>query len=195
VVGVDQAGRGAWAGPLVAAAVCLKVGKKFSHPLLRDSKKLSQLQREKVFDYIKTVCEIGLGIVTVEEIDEWGLQKANVMVIERAVVGTGRDLSLRGIELVIDHIGAFKKYTTLTLPYSLHKFGEAKFKEIAAASIAAKVYRDDLMKKLAQEYPGYGFERHKGYGTALHQVGLKRLGVMSAHRLSFRPIKVLLAND
>lgn len=231
LIGVDEAGRGAWAGPLVAAAVCLKSGKKFNHKLLRDSKKLSPKQREEVFAYLQDIVDIGVGMVMAKEIDSRGLQQANVLAIERAVQklnqiaasrwgGTRNDrLGLQranvmaaeravegikyevlsrgpgsrvaGPDLHIDYIGGFKRYTILKDNYSLHKFGESKFPEIAAASIIAKVTRDRLMVKMAKKFPDYGLELHKGYGTALHKKQLEKLGVTTIHRQSFAPIKLL----
>lgn len=188
LIGVDEAGRGAWAGPLVAAAACLKTGKKFNHPLIRDSKKLSPRQREEVFNYLQDVVEIGIGIVTAKEIDEMGLQWANVVAVERAISHVVVRQAHHDIRYVVDYIGGFKNYTTLEDNYSLHKFGESKFTEIAAASIVAKVTRDKMLIKLAKKFPDYGFELHKGYGTALHQERLKRHGVTEVHRMSFGPI-------
>ncbi len=193
IIGCDEAGRGAWAGPLVAAAVFLKSDKKFNHKLLRDSKKLSPQQREEVFAYLQEVVEIGVGIVTAQEIDSRGLQQANVLAIERAIKKLRiKNEELRVLELRIDYIGAFKKYTTLKEKYSLHKFGESKFPEIAAASIIAKVTRDRMMIQLAQQFPNYGLELHKGYGTAWHRKQLKKIGTTTIHRKSFAPIKSLL---
>jgi ribonuclease HII len=192
IIGADEAGRGAWAGPLVAAAVCLKTGQKFNHKLLRDSKKLSPQQREEVFAYLQEVVEIGIGIVSSEEIDRVGLQRANVMAIERAIKKLRiKNEELRVLELRVDYIGAFKKYTTLKENYSLHKFGESKFPEIAAASIIAKVTRDRMMVESAKEFSHYGFELHKGYGTRLHQKQLKKYGVTEIHRKTFGPIREL----
>ncbi len=199
IIGVDEAGRGAWAGPLVAAAVYLKSGKKFDHKLLRDSKKLSPKQREEVFIYLQDVVEIGVGIVGSSEIDEMGLQRANVRSVEKAI----RELRKKKEELrileptfgrmiQIDYIGGFKKYTSLKDNYTLHKFGESKFLEIAAASIIAKVTRDRMMFELAKEFPNYGFELHKGYGTELHQERLKKYGVTKIHRGSFKPVALSL---
>lgn len=190
IIGVDEAGRGAWAGPLVATAVYLKTGKKFNHKLLRDSKKLSPKQREEVFAYLQDVVEIGVGIISSSEIDEMGLQRGNVVAVERALAGVGsKEKEER--DVLIDYIGGFKRYTILKDNYTLHKFGESKFPEIAAASIIAKVTRDRRMIELAEEFPHYGFELHKGYGTRLHQEGLKRYGVTKIHRGSFKPIKII----
>lgn len=198
IIGCDEAGRGAWAGPLVAAAVFLKSDKKFNHKLLRDSKKLSPKQREEVFNYLQEVVEIGVGVVSPEEIDRVGLQRANVLAIERAVESIkykvlSKQIGSRiaGPDLLIDYIGAFKKYTTLKENYSLHKFGESKFPEIAAASIIAKVTRDRMMMEQAKKFPRYGFDLHKGYGTALHKQRLQKCGVTTIHRQSFAPIKLL----
>lgn len=192
IIGADEAGRGAWAGPLVAAVVYLKLHKKFSHPLLRDSKKLSPQQREEVFNYLQDVVSIGIGIVPAKEIDRVGLQQANVLAIERAIKKLRiKKEELRVLELRVDYIGAFKKYTTLKENYSLHKFGESKFPEIAAASIIAKVTRDRIMIGLSQKFPHYRLELHKGYGTALHQAQLKKYGVTEIHRRSFGPIKLI----
>lgn len=220
IIGADEAGRGAWAGPLVAAAVYLKTGQKFNHKLLRDSKKLSPQQREEVFAYLQEVVEIGVGIVSSEEIDRVGLQRANVMAVEHAIshlrsrlsggrsnlvnqtgqtrllpfdklrAGWSLDADLAK-EIVVDYIGGFKRHTILKDNYTLHKFGESKFPEIAAASIIAKVTRDRLMVELAKEFPHCGFELHKGYGTRLHQEGLKKYGVMEIHRKTFGPIREL----
>ncbi|MFH0873815.1 MAG: ribonuclease HII [Candidatus Komeilibacteria bacterium] len=187
LIGVDEAGRGAWAGPLVAAAVCLKNEKKFKHPLIKDSKKLSPQQRQEVFIYLQPICKIGIGVVEVGEINEWGLQKANVVAVERALIEVRRKKKGVG-EILIDHIGGFKNYTTLKENYSLHKFGESKYQEIAAASIVAKVSRDQMMCKLHKKFPHYGFAEHKGYGTQQHLTALKKYGVTPLHRLKFQPI-------
>ena len=202
IIGCDEAGRGAWAGPLVAAAVSLKKGKKFGHPLIRDSKKLSPEQRQEVFVYVHDICQVGLGVVSVAEINKLGLQRSNVLAVERAIehlqfgVGTGRALSLpKGVQIVIDHIGGFKNYTGLKNNYFLHKFGESKFPEIAAASIIAKVSRDKLMIALAKKMPSYYFDQHKGYGTEQHIKTLRHYGVSKAHRLHFKPIEMLLKNS
>ena len=217
IIGVDEAGRGAWAGPLVAAAVCLKTGKEFQHKLLRDSKELSPFQRQEVFAYLQIICKIGLGIVTVKEINKLGLQPANVLAVERAIAhlrshqpevdGRGklvsykpqtrllrrrvkRDILANSHTIVIDYIGGFGRYTKLPNNYSLHKFGESKFPEIAAASIVAKVTRDRIMMSLARRRSQYGFERHKGYGTRQHREALARQGISRAHRIFFAPVQL-----
>jgi len=184
-IGIDEAGRGAWAGPIVAAAVVFK--KPFSHKYLKDSKLLSAKQRQELLDLLNQHCAIGIGVVSNKYIDKYGLQKANVMVVEKALAVL-RTSGLRNVGIVIDYIGGFSKYTKFKQPYSLHKHGESKFKEIAAASIVAKVYRDNLMIKYALTYPVYGFDKHKGYGTQIHQECLQTNGVCEIHRLSFRPV-------
>ncbi len=189
IIGIDEAGRGAWAGPIVAAAVCFK--KPFSHKYLKDSKLLSAKQRQELFDLLSQHCDIGIGVVSHKYIDKYGLQKANVLVVERAFkeLTSAYKLPATSYKLVIDYIGAFQKITKLKQNYSLHKHGESKFKEIAAASIIAKVYRDKLMKQYAKKYPDYGFDQHKGYGTLVHQQFLRANGICAIHRLSFAPIR------
>lgn len=194
LIGVDEAGRGAWAGPLVAAAVCLKSRRKFDYPLIRDSKKLSARQREEVFDYLQHNCEIGVAIVDAKEINTVGLQRANVLAVERAVYSLLSDYSgaTMNYKIFIDYIGGFKTYTTLKNNYALHKFGETKYKEIAAASIIAKVTRDRLMSALVNQFPDYKFDVHKGYGTAQHKQALSVFGVSDIHRIQYRPIQAII---
>lgn len=194
IIGIDEAGRGAWAGPIVAAAVYFK--KPFSHKYLKDSKLLSARKRQELFDLLSQHCEIGIGVVSHKYIDKHGLQKANVLVAERALkeLTSAYCLLPTSYKLVLDYIGGFQKITKLKQNYSLHKHGESKFKEIAAASIIAKVYRDSLMKKYSKIYPNYGFDQHKGYGTLIHQQCLRTNGTCAIHRLSFAPISQEILN-
>jgi len=194
MIGIDEAGRGAWAGPIVAAAVYFKVQPRRLHPWLRDSKLLSSRQREVVYDWLQEYCQIGFGLATNHYIDRHGLQRANVIVVEKAYkkLVTGYKLRVTG-GIVIDYIGGFQKLTALPSIYSLHKNGEAKFPVIAAASICAKVYRDALMTKLARRWPLYLFDEHKGYGTRQHRQRLKEYGPSRHHRRSFRPIQSLFS--
>lgn len=180
-IGIDEAGRGSWAGPLVAAAVCFKTS--FKEPGLKDSKLLTSKQRTDLFEIIKQNCWVEFGVVSNKQIDQLGLQRANVLAVEKAFYKLKKQGSL-----VLDYIGGFSKLTTLT-NYALHKSGESKFKEIAAASIAAKVYRDNLMIRYDRKYPGYFFKEHKGYGTDKHRQALMKTGVSEIHRLSFGPVK------
>ena len=180
VCGVDEAGRGPWAGPVVAAAVVLDRAR---IPLgLNDSKKLSHARREALFGAI-TAHAVGVGIVSAAEIDEINILQATFRAMERAVAALPEtpDFAL------IDGNRAPK----LSLPCRTVIAGDALSLSIAAASIIAKVTRDRIMTKLEGQYPGYGFAAHKGYGTAAHMAALTRLGPCTEHRKSFKPIAAL----
>ena len=187
VVGVDEVGRGCWAGPLVAGAVILK------QPIngLRDSKKLSRTQRGGLaIEIEREALAIGLGWVDPATIDAIGLTAAVRLAMERAVARITIDYD----EVIIDGSYNFlahlqqqtgPKITTLIKADDL-------IPAVSAASIMAKVARDKYMFELALKYPDYGFERHVGYGTALHLAQLKLQGVTPEHRRSYRPIQALL---
>ncbi len=181
IAGLDEAGRGSWAGPVVAGAVILKAGTRL--PDLRDSKLLDAARREKLYKIIveKAVAwAVGLG--EVEEIDAAGVGLANRRAMDQAVAA----LKVRPEFLLIDAV----KLKSAGLPFEAIIHGDTKVRSIAAASIIAKVTRDRLMVELSQSYPGYGFEVHKGYGTAMHQQKIKELGASPAHRKSFLPINL-----
>ncbi len=182
VCGIDEAGRGPWAGPVVAAAVILD----FAHipPGLNDSKKLNEAQREALFAPILKHADFGIGIVEASEIDAINILQATFLAMSRAVSG----LKNRPDYALVDGNRA------PNLPCKVEPIieGDGKSLSIAAASIIAKVTRDRLMVAMDQSYPGYGFSRHKGYGTAAHAAALARLGPCAEHRMSFKPIKALL---
>lgn len=199
IAGVDEVGRGAWAGPLVAAAVV------FPHPSafdlagrtanmasiadeldrLRDSKLLSEGVREELIEYIRSAAlAVGVGMVSPGLIDVIGLGPANRLAMTRAVL----HLDVRPDYLLLD---AFR-LPLMPLPQRPIIKGDATCMSIAAASIVAKVTRDRLMHALEREHPGYSFHQHKGYGTSLHASALLRLGVSPIHRRSYAPIKALL---
>jgi len=187
VAGLDEVGRGAWAGPVVAAAVVLPPG---DCPLLerlrgvRDSKQLTPKQREALSLVIRDCAvAVGVGAVPPDEIDLLGIVPATrrAMALALAAISPPADY------LLIDHL----RLVEVSLPqYSLPK-GDALVLSIAAASIVAKVSRDQMMIELDERLPGYGFARHKGYGTAEHQAALAALGPSPAHRLSFEPLRIL----
>jgi ribonuclease HII len=182
IVGIDEVGRGCWAGPLVAGAVLL------SHPVrgLTDSKKLTKLQRERLSrEIIQSEAAIGLGWVTPAEIDTIGLTAAVRLAMERALTA----ITVAYDEVIVDVNFNFLAHLPGTT--ALIKADDT-VPAVSAASIVAKVARDDYMSGLAATYPGYGFESHAGYGTAAHVAGLKQLGVSDIHRRSFKPIKALL---
>lgn len=193
IVGVDEAGRGAWAGPLVAGAVLIvpdqtlelekalaKVSKLFEG--VNDSKKLSPKQREQLFEVIITYAYTGVGSVSPLAIDLAGVGVANRLAWKRAILNLSQHA--QPDFLLLD---AFK-LPELALPQKAIIKGDAKSLSIAAASIVAKVTRDRLMAQLEDEYSGYGFALHKGYGTPAHSAALTRLGPSPVHRYSYRPV-------
>ena len=183
IAGVDEAGRGPLAGPVVAAAVILDELKPIQG--LADSKKLSAKQRERLYDEIKAkaLC-CCIAEATVEEIDEINILQATMLAMRRAVEG----LRLKPSLVQVDG----NRLPVLKVPAEAIVKGDSKVAAISAASILAKVHRDRLCDELHQAYPEYGFEGHKGYPTAEHVAAIKRLGVTPAHRRSFGPVKVVL---
>jgi ribonuclease HII len=176
--GLDEAGRGCLAGPVVAAAVILP--KYFYHPLLTDSKKLTAKQRETLVDVIKTsAIDYAIAEVDHAKIDEINIYKASVLAMHRAV----DQLKNRPNHLLVDG-NRFIEY-----PFISHTCivkGDSKFFSIAAASILAKTYRDQWMKEAARQFPGYGWERNAGYPTIEHRKAVLSLGPTSIHRKTFR---------
>ena len=176
--GLDEAGRGCLAGPVVAAAVILP--KDFYHPLLTDSKKLSSKQREMLIDIIKNQSiEYAIAEVDHEKIDEINIYKASVLAMHRAV----DQLATRPDHLLVDG-NRFIEY-----PFISHTCivkGDSKFFSIAAASILAKTYRDQWMKDAAKQFPGYGWERNAGYPTIEHRKAVIQHGPTPIHRKTFR---------
>ncbi len=191
IAGVDEAGRGAWAGPVYAAAVILPQEPASLAPLLGrvdDSKRLTPLARERLFEVIHTQARaIGIGSVPADEIDRIGISAAN----RRAMVEAILALSILPDFLLLD----FLTLPELPLPQRGVPHGDALSLSIAAASIIAKVTRDRWMVTQAMRYPGYGFDRHKGYGTAGHRASLARLGPCPIHRRSFAPVSSLSAES
>ncbi|MCX6033184.1 MAG: ribonuclease HII [Chloroflexi bacterium] len=184
VAGVDEAGRGAWAGPVVAGAVVFPPDADRLAPLLGrvdDSKKLSPATRERLFDVIHAhALAIGVGAVMADEIDRSGILPANLRAMRQAILA-----------LVVAPDFLLLDYLTLPdapCPQRGLPHGDALSLSIAAASIIAKVTRDRWIAAQEAIYPGYGFARHKGYGTAEHQAALARLGPCLLHRRSFRPV-------
>lgn len=185
VAGLDEAGRGAWAGPVVAAAVILPPGKADLLQTLsgvRDSKQLSASRRESLLAIIREhALALGLGAVPPAEIDTSGIVPATRKAMNLALQG----LAPPADYLLLDYISL----PDVPLPqHSLPK-GDARVLSIAAASIVAKVSRDRMMVELEDELPGYGFARHKGYGTVHHRAALAKLGPSAAHRMSFAPLR------
>ncbi len=189
VAGADEAGRGAWAGPLVAAAVILPADPTTLMPLLGavdDSKRLTPAAREHLLAHIRVCAQaVGIGSASAQEVDALGVTPANRLALRRAVEA----LAMRPDYLLLD----FFTLPDLALPQQGVVHGDARSLSIAAASIVAKVTRDRWMADEDQIYPGYGFARHKGYGVAAHAEALARLGPCALHRLSFRPVAACLS--
>lgn len=186
VAGIDEAGRGPWAGPVVAAAVVLD---RAAVPEgLDDSKKLTAARREAAFAAIMALAEVGVGIGSVGEIDAMGIGRANELAMCRALAA----LPGRPAFVLVDGRSVPK---ALDLPARAVVRGDGLSLSIAAASIVAKVTRDRIMAGLAAAHPGYGWETNQGYGTAAHIEALSRLGVTPHHRRSFRPIRNMLCEE
>jgi ribonuclease HII len=185
VCGVDEAGRGPWAGPVVAAAVILRPGD--IPPGLADSKTLSRARREALFAKLSEVAVIGVGRAEVVEIDRYNILAATMMAMARAVAGLA---TAPAYALVDGNRGP-------DLPCGMECLvnGDARCLSIAAASIVAKVNRDREMVALAERFPGFGWERNAGYGTAEHGAALAQLGPNEMHRRSFAPIRNLLESS
>lgn len=181
VAGIDEAGRGPLAGPVVAAAVILDP--QALPDGLNDSKKLTPARREELHDIILARAEVGIGIIDVAVIDRDNILQATYAAMIQAVAA----LASAPLLALIDGNRAPK----LACPAETIIEGDGKCLSIAAASIVAKVTRDRIMIDLDRQCPGYGFARHKGYGTAEHQEALARLGPSAHHRRSFEPIRIL----
>ena len=182
VIGVDEAGRGPLAGPVVAAAVLLK-DFHFDNRI-DDSKKLSPAKRRDAFFEIKNKALYAIAAVTHKQIDRINILQATILAMQKAISSLTRQLSpaeLKRTFVLIDGNMRFK----LELPYRSIVRGDGKSLSIAASSILAKVYRDALMEKYDKLYPKYGFAKHKGYPTAQHRLILRRIGPVAIHRKSF----------
>ena len=182
VAGVDEAGRGPWAGPVVAAAVILDPN--FIPASIADSKVLLPEEREAIFPRIMASANVGIGIADVARIDRDNILHATMWAMAEAVAQLKQAPRL----VLIDGNRAPR------LPMEARTIvkGDGRCLSIAAASIIAKVTRDRLMVDLGRQFPHYGFERHKGYGTPEHQEALRRFGVTGHHRRSFRPVQLAL---
>ena len=182
VAGVDEAGRGPWAGPVVAGAVIFQNLK--APRGIHDSKKLNAATRETLYEKISKVALVGVGIASVEEIDVHNILGATKLAMQRAVAA----LSLVPDAILVDgnQPPLFTQKTIALVG------GDSISTSIAAASIIAKVTRDRMMRELHAAFPHYGWDRNAGYGTALHQERLAQFGVTPHHRRSFAPIRKLL---
>ncbi len=180
-VGIDEVGRGCWAGPLVVGAVIM------SRPIdgVKDSKLLSRTQRENLATQILAEAkDSGLGWVSPKEVDELGLSAATTLAIQRALLQIQIDYDEIIIDGNINYLQQDPRARAVIKADNLYP-------AVSAASIIAKVARDNYMREMAINYPNYAFEQHVGYGTSLHLARLKEFGVSSLHRLSFKPVAAL----
>ena len=190
ICGVDEVGRGPWAGPITACAVVIERNdykfKKLKKMGVRDSKKLDEEKREMFFEVLTKDPEIifSLGWVSSKEIDKLGMAEANNLVLKR---------SIRGLKIKPDYVLS-DGFLIKKLGFKKEKVvkGDSKVLTIAAASIIAKVSRDRYMIELSKKYAHYGFEKHKGYGTKRHQKAIKEFGICPEHRKSFKPIAEII---
>ena len=182
IAGIDEAGRGPWAGPVVAAAVILDPNRIPAG--IADSKALDPDDRERILARLEATALIGIGIADVARIDRDNILAATMWAMQQAIAA----LPERPRLALIDG----NRSPRLTCETRTIVKGDAKCLSIAAASIVAKVTRDRLMTALADTHAGYGFERHKGYGTPEHKAALERLGACPAHRRTFKPVQLAL---
>ena len=194
VAGVDEAGAGCWAGPVFAGAVIFdhdavsRLNRPdFDWTLIRDSKTLSPAQRQKAAAVIKTTAVAwAVGTASAAEIDRINIRQAAALAMTRAI----QALTTAPQFVIID----FFNLPKLGIPNKGILYGDAKSLTIAAASIMAKTERDAHLERLAEQYPGYGLEKHKGYGTKEHQEALRKLGPCAEHRMTYRPVMAVTAN-
>lgn len=182
IAGVDEAGRGPWAGPVVAAAVILDPARIPDN--IDDSKAMDEESRAFLYNRIMKVADVGVGVAELDRIDRDNILGATLWAMGEAVAALKSQPRL----VLIDG----NKAPRISVETRTIVKGDAKCLSIAAASIVAKVTRDRIMMAMARDYPGYGFERHKGYGTPEHQAAISRLGVCALHRRSFKPVQLAL---
>ena len=206
VIGVDEAGRGPLAGPVVAAACSYKflttpfpslkkegwpeaeVVKK-SLSLIRDSKTLSEKQRESLYDFIHEHFHVGVGICDHKTIDRMNISQANFLAMKKALTSLKQNYKDSRCIVLIDGNGEIPNFS---LEQRAVVGGDKLVKSISAASIIAKVTRDRIMLEMHQKYPQYCFDKHKGYGTKIHMEALQKNGPCEIHRKSFQPVRKLL---
>ena len=181
LAGVDEAGRGAWAGPVVAAATILPF--ECRHLELNDSKRLTAKQRQALYEQLKHVPH-GIGIASVEEIDQLNILQASFLAMQRAVIC----LPYPPMKILVDG----SQLPSLPCPAESVIGGDGLSPSIAAASILAKVTRDEIMTILDDAFPYYGWKKNKGYGVKQHREGLHKYGVSFHHRKTYAPIRKLL---
>ena len=185
--GTDEAGRGCLAGPVVAAAVILP--ENFTHPLLNDSKQLTEKQRDKLRPFIEEhALAYAVSFVDAPKIDEINILQASILAMHQSI----EKLELTPKFIIVD---GNKFHPLHKIPHQTIVKGDAKYLSIAAASVLAKTYRDAYMQKLAKEYPNYFWQKNKGYPTKQHREGIKQYGITKYHRKTFRLLPIQLSFD
>lgn len=205
IIGIDEAGRGPLCGPVVAAAVCFRMPESELENLpewkfVRDSKKLSEKQRESMFSFVMEHCFVGIGIMHADTIDRVNILEATFLSMKSAIADLQRTMNRgQGTKKREDEMRIFVDGNQLipNISFEQHAIvdGDALMKVIAAASIIAKVTRDRMMLEYDREYPAYGFAKHKGYGTKAHMDALRKFGPCPIHRMSFRPVLLALPEN
>ena len=202
VIGVDEVGRGPLAGPVVAAAVRFKdpsfvipAALESEFALIRDSKKLSEKQREKIFALIRDHFSVGIGIIPSETIDRVNILEATFLAMKAAISDLLQTLPVASLYADFFLIDGKHLLPNFSGEPEAIVGGDGISKSIAAASIIAKVTRDRMMDAYAEEYPQYGFVAHKGYGTKVHMDALRKYGPCPIHRMSFRPVKLAIPEN
>ena len=185
IIGIDEVGRGPLAGPVVSAAV--RLPKNFNSKDLNDSKKISKSKRQNIYNLLIKTCDYQIGIANVEEIDKYNILQATFLSMNRAI----KKLNLpSNHKILVDGPWSFDKKNKNIIPKIK---GDSIYPSIAAASIIAKVYRDNLMLNLSKQYSNYFWERNSGYGTKQHIEAIKNYGVTEHHRKTFAPIHKMLS--
>ena len=185
IAGLDEAGRGSWAGPVVAGCLVYNPQVKIISGV-NDSKKISPEKRELLYNWLTNNFDFGVGIIDNNKIDEIGILNATKLAMINAI----HNLKSKPDYLLIDAVKLKQN-----IPQENIIKGDEKIWSIAAASIIAKVTRDRLMVKMAGKFPNYGFERHKGYGTAFHLGAMRKLGICEFHRRSYRPVMKIISKS
>lgn len=183
IIGVDEVGRGCLAGPVYAAAAILDPQKDISY--LTDSKKISEKRRSEYAERILSDHHVGIGFATIEEIDEINILRASLLAMKRAVLNLKVDLNKA--HLLVD--GKFEVPMDQEVVQTTLVKGDFRAAPISAASIVAKVTRDNLLAEMAQKFPQYGFEKHKGYSTKAHKEAIAQYGPCVVHRKTFAGVK------
>jgi ribonuclease HII len=187
VAGLDEVGRGPWAGPIISCAYIEKIS--VSDVKITDSKKMNHAQREIAYERLTKAGFFGIGEATPQEIDQLGLSKAHKLSFKRAIAALIKSAKVKPDFIMIDGRDKIDLSVTHNIPFKTIIKGDLTVHVISCASIIAKVTRDRLMEKLSKKYPQYAFEKHKGYGTREHKNLLKKHGASAIHRCSYKPVQ------